>query len=228
MKNIYSKTKLLLVISTVFVLTSCASVQLERQKLKQNKIASINYNSSQLSYTQSTAGSTGGGAAFGLLGVMIGAGVDAGINSNRNKKFAKINDALDGFDMNPVYLDKIQHIKGPSFSQEIQFNTFTDFVPNSQIEPNILYISNSFFLSPDHKIINGYSLVKFKQEPESSIYTNSFSANKKIDFPNSEIPKEEVTDYLTNNIDLVKKSLTSIVEDLVLQLEKDFNEEPEK
>ena len=209
------------------ILTGCATVELDRAALKENKIKNIQYDAFNLTYEESISGANSGGATGGFIGAMVGAGIDAGINAKRKNNFAPIVDALNNFYINPILKEKLLQVKGESFSNEIKVTKSNGFVKTKDIEPHILYLNANYTISPNHRLLSANFSFQYKASADANVFRDVITGTEELNVPKEKVSISEVTSYLTENIDIVKEKIISLTERIVPLVETYFNTEPE-
>jgi len=201
---------------------SCATVGLNHEDLKNNKIETIKFNSDSLNYQVSDSTTTGA-AAFGILGAVVAAGVDSGINAKRKKAIQPILSKLTDFKPEDLFKERLQIMSGQSFAKDISVLNVSQIPTDDQIQAKFLYIYNSYTLTPDHKSLVANASITYKSNNESKTYKSNFSSTEALNIPASMSKKEQVTNFLVSNINIIKESTSSLSTTLVKQIEQHFN-----
>jgi len=205
----------------------CSSnpASLDRKQLNQTKISEITLTApDKLNHEPSTKGiqATSG---FGFIGGVAGALIDEGINSNRIKAMQPILKALGNYNVKNSLNNKLKTMSGNSFNPNLT-------VINKKTAPTTMEINNlgvqaNTLLAANHQIVAVKARIKLKTTETGKIYTRNFSSDSKIPLNLKANEQINVTQYLTNNPQILKNAIEAALNSVVSQIANDINIGPQ-
>ena len=223
------KTKLIVSLSIIVLLSACSSVPkpLDMTKFKENQFSEVNLsteNEIQANFRQSNSATTGGVVAGGLIGAMIGAAIDSGINSKKQKKatqdLVEIRSGLSDFNFNTAVERRIPNqLNAAIFGKNIQIN----LINKKDSLKEGFYISGNYQLSDNfsHLKVNLTTSLKGKNEKP---VTRLYSVVKNIEGAKS-LREDNIPLILRNRSTQLRLMIAQSVEEALAMINKDYSGE---
>jgi len=160
----------------IAVLSGCASkpVLLDRETLRQTPVTKIQsaVPVNELQIELSNAGAASGGAGLGLLGAAVGALIDAGVNSSREKSMVDLRVAMNDYDLQSRFNDKLAASLLESGLKEASIGTLKEDDETNLRAP---VLATNFTVSGDRLRLIVHSASAYRNsEEKNDVYSKQY------------------------------------------------------
>lgn len=206
----------------IFLAGCSNTATLDRVALQKNKISQIQLKTPEKLVVFSGGAKQAVGVEYGLAGMFVSAIIDDAINTNRVTVLDKMTKKLN-YNVQQHLANKLSRLSGPAFkagTRVMRYGT-KDKLPELPLFG--LRVVSKTAIAPNHQSIFSRATFNLHSDAKTKDYSKEFEVETKIPLnlkPNQRI---NVTQYLTDNPQVLRKTIDQTLNSLVAKIANDLN-----